>query len=624
MNTKKTIGITVILAIAVSLLLTSGAYAQNSVSFSGDTGSTFRGEGSSASEGKACSSSDDPQVSKEAYVYLDGPGYDEQCACGYISAEAGSPDNTADDPYMFVEVDCEQVDVSIDIRGADGLGWADAGISAEATLDGVYTDIWAEAHADSGPGRARAKASAKAEGSAHAELDASGDFYDVAVLTADAEGIARADACSTNRGDGITHAWTRSGISADAEFGSLEEEAGIYSSGYVEGAGPRSVARADSSATGSASASGFLLDCGVVVEWSEVDVDGTAKTHESIRGEGKAWAFADAGSVNYVESWEYLDLYPYVEIDAALIDFSWIDSDSEADVYGRRSSARAEGYVSADTSAFGWTSKPDVCYDSYTEVSGEAGSHVSVVKDGEAESQAGAIALNVVDGFVFVYPIFEEFELDMLDVTGLGSLSTAEGYSSRTRIYTHGWVEADTFAGSSMFVEDTWPPCPPPCPPPSPELSAVLADSATSGKADQVIKGRGEEFAASAAGAGSIAASNVDGIEDFAAVGIGTGVEAPDGSRIYPVACLSDVETSAATYNLIDWEPYIEERVSAEITGGSGNSWLNPRRNLGGSVVSGALVLSPDGTVITDVDNYLGFNPNEAYGYLAGYTIITP
>ena len=361
MKTQKAIGISIISVIAVSLLLTSGAYAQNSVSFSGDTGSTFRGEGSSASEGKACSSSDDPQVSKEAYVYLDGPGYDEQCACGYINAEAGSPDNTADDPYMFVEVDCEQVDVSIDIRGADGLGWADAGISAEAVaipdtgIGWVNTYTWAEAHADSGDGRARAKASATAEGSAHAELDASGNFYDVAVLTADAEGIARADACSTNRGDGITHAWTRSGISADAEFGSLEEEAGIYSSGYVEGAGPRSVARADSSATGSASASGFLLDCGVVVEWSEVDVDGTAKTHESIRGEGEAWAFADAGSVNYVESWELsLDLYPYVDIyDAELIDFSWIDSDSEAYVDGHRSSAEAEGYVSADTYAVG-------------------------------------------------------------------------------------------------------------------------------------------------------------------------------------------------------------------------------------------------------------------------------
>jgi len=247
-----------------------------------------------------------------------------------------------------------------------------------------------------------------------------------------------------------------------------------------------------------------------------------------------------------------------------------------------------------------------------------------VVKEGFADSHAGAIALNVVDGFVYVYLIDEEFELDMLDVTGLGSASEAYGDSSRTRVYTHDWVEADTFAGSAMFVEDTWPPCPPPCPPPSPEVAAVLAYSATSGKADQVIKGKGLGFATSAAGAGSIAASGVvdswgDEIEDFAAAGIGTYVDTTDGSRIYPMACLSDVDTSAATYNLIDWD--LEERVSAEITGGSGNSWLNPRRNLGGSVVSGALVLSPDGTVITDVDKQLGFNPNYAYGYLGGYTI---
>ena len=640
-KTFKAISITVIIAIAVSLLLTSSAYAQSSVKFSGDTGSTFKGEGNSASVGRACSGSDDPEVSKEAHAVLTGPGSDHQCDCGLISAKAGDPDNTADDPYMFVEVDCEQVDASVRVRGAGGFASADAGIRAWAEVDPwdpamayVSADIWARAHADSGPGTAKAKADAIADGRAHAELDASGNFYDVAVLNADAEGVAEAHAGSTNRGGGVTHAWTESGIWSYGDMGySLSDSAGLYSNSiHVEGAGPRSVARADSSAVGTASASGYLSDEDVVVDWSVVGVEGIASTHVSLRGEAEAGSSAEASSLNSVEEewWYEIEFGPfYIETwDDELLEVSQIGSDSYADVYGHRSSAKATGYVSADTDAAGMTWKPDVWDGSLTGVSGEAGSKVSVVKEGSASSEAGAIALSVVDGNVWVLPIDVDVELDMLDVTALGSMSMAEGESSRTRVFTHDWVEADTFAGSAMFVEDTWPQCPPPCPPPSPELPAVLAYSATSGKADQVIKGRGEGFAASAAGAGAIAASNVVDwfgpiADDFAAVGEGTGVVAEDGSRMYPMACLSDVDTSAATYDLnVWWVP--EERVSAEITGGSGNSWLNPRRNLGDSVVSGALVLSPDGTVLTGVDNDLGFAPNYAYGYLGGYTIIVP
>ena len=646
MNTKifKAISITVILAIAVSLLLTSSAYAQNSVSFSGDTGSTFKGEGSSASVGKACSSSDDPVVSKEAHAVLYGPGYDHQCDCGSISAEAGDPDYTADDPYMFVEVDCEQVDASVRVRGAGGFAYADAGISAWAEVDPgdpamgyVSADIWAYAYAESGPGTAKAKADAKADGRAHAELNASGYFYDSAVQTADAEGVAEAHAGSTNRGSDVTSAFAMSGIWGYGDTGySLSDAARLHSDSYVEGAGPRSVARADGSAEGTASASGYLSDEDEVVDWSAVSVEGTATTHVSVRGEADADSSAEAYSLNSVEEYWYygIDFGPfYIETwDDELFEVSQIGSDSYADVYGHRSSAKATGYVSADTYAAGMTWKPDVWYDSFTGVSGEAGSGVSVVKEGSASSEAGAIALSVVDGYVYVeydwMPVVD-VELDMLDVTALGSMSMAEGESFRTRVYTHDWVDADTYAGSSMFVEDTWPECPPPCPPPSPVLPAVLADSATSGRADQVIKGKGLGLATSAAGAGAIAASNVVDwfvgpiAEDFAAVGIGTYVDATDGSMMYPMACLSDVDTSAATYNLTDlW--VLEERVSAEITDGSGNSWLNPRRNLGDSVVSGALVLSPDGTVETDVDKDLDSDPNYAYGYLAGYSIIEP
>ena len=615
MNTKKAIGITIILSIAVSLLLTSGAYAQSGVTFSdSSSGSSFRGEGSSASEGKACSSDDDPYVEKAKSVYLNGPGYDHQSDCGYISAHVGDPANTAVDPYMFVEVDCEDVDVSVDIKGADGWGRADAGISAMAVMtpDGanawVSADIWAEAHADAGPGTARAKATAKADGRAHAELDASGYYYDTAELTANAEGVAEAKAGSTNRGDGkyqITHAWTESGIHAGAELGSLNEYASLYSGSiHVEGVGPRSVARADSSATGNASASGLLGDFGVLVDRSEVDVEGVANTYVRVRGEADAGAFAEAGSVNFVESLEDLWLYPpypVVIYDAELIDASSIESGSYADVDGHRSSAKAGGFVSASTNADGRTWKPDVRLHSDTDVSGETVSHVSVVKEGNAESYAGAIALNVVDGYVDVWPIGVDVELDMLDVTGLGSYSSAEGLSSRTRVFTNDWVRAYTHADSSWY-------------PSVPDVPTSAA-SRTSGNADQSIKGKGLGSATSAAGAGSIAATNVVDsctgnliAEDFAAVGEGTDVMATDGSRMYPVASLRRVETSAWTW----------PSVSAELTGGSGNSWLKPWKNAGDSTVSGEIYLDPVGTVETDVDKNLAVNPNYAYGYLAG------
>ena len=642
MNTKKTIGITVIFAIAVSLLLTSGAYAQSSVSFSDSgSGSTFKGEGSSASVGEACSG-DDPYVEKTKSVAIFGPGSDHQSCCGYISAETGDPTDTANDPYMFVEVDCEQVDVSVRVRGA-GSASADAGIMAWAELFGLgdegvaETAIWAAAYAAAGPGTGKARADAKAEGRAHAELDASGFFDDEAVLTADSEGIAKAHACTTNKGMLVTSAETESAIAAYAEFGSLNEVATLYSNANVAGGdNRRSVARADGSAEGSASASGYRSDMGVDVDWSVVGVMGTADTNVKVRGEADAGSFAEATSYNYVEGEDLEivfepELMPigdvYIEIfDAELIDTSLIVSGSHADVFAPRASARAEGYVSADTYAEGMTWKPDVWLDSFTDVSGEAGSLVSVVKDGAAESYAGAIALNVVDGDVYVdYDIMPlvDVELDMLDVTALGSLSWAEGLSSRTRVYTHDWVDADTFAGSSMYVEDTWPPCPPPCPPPSPDPDPELAYSGTSGSADQVIKGRGLGSASSAAGAGAIAATEVVDwlmapgvliVEELAAVGVGTGVEAEDGSKMYPMACLKDVETYAGTLS----------SVNAEITDGSGNSWLNPRANRGGSVVNGALVLLPDGTVMTEEDNDLGSGPNYAYGYLAGYSIIEP
>ena len=612
MNTKifKAISITVILSIAVSLLLTSGAYAQNSVTFSdSSSGSRLTGAGNSASVGEACSG-DDPYVEKRKSVEIWGPGSDHQCDGGYISAEAGDPLDTANNPYMFVEVDCEEVDVRARVRGVGGYAYADAGIMAWAELldidEGVaHTAIWAEAHADSGPGTGKATADAKAEGRAHAELDASGFFYDEAMLTADSEGIAKAHAGSSNRGTGVTHAWTESGIHAGAELGSLNEYASLYSGSiHVEGVGPRSVARADSSATGNASASGLLGDFGVLVDRSEVDVEGVANTYVRVRGEADAGAFAEAGSVNFVESLEDLWLYPpypVVIYDAELIDASSIESGSYADVDGHRSSAKADGFVSASTNADGMTSKPDVRLHSDTCVSGRAGSHVSVVKEGNAESYAGAIALNVVDGYVDVWPIGVDVELDMLDVTGLGSYSSAEGLSSRTRVFTNDWVRAYTHADSSWY-------------PSVPDVPTSAA-STTNGSASQSIKGKGLGSATSAAGAGSIAATNVVDsctgnliAEDFAAVGEGTDVMATDGSRMYPVASLADVETSAWT----------SPSVSAELTGGSGNSWLKPWKNAGDSTVSGEIYLDPVGTVETDVDKNLAVNPNYAYGYLAG------
>jgi len=232
---------------------------------------------------------------------------------------------------------------------------------------------------------------------------------------------------------------------------------------------------------------------------------------------------------------------------------------------------------------------------------GEADSLSSVVKDGEASSNAGAAALSVVDGILWEESFwgFIPIYLGMLDATWLISNSEASGGSSRTKVSTIGSVSSATLAHS------TW----------TNDITMKEVHSDTIGYARESIEGKGRGYTGAVALAGSFAATDIITpvviIEETAAARIGTDVIAIDDSEGYLSARLRYLSTSSWTSPL----------VSASITHGSGNSWLKPWLNKGDSSVNGEPELAQEWRVSIRVVKDVGSFWNRAYSYLSGLII---
>lgn len=603
MNNRKKYAPVILGAIVVCLLFSSVASA-GTVSYESISGGKVSGQGSSAAETTAgYDSIGIPIVQKTVSVYLDD--------AGKVCQEDSGFDQMIVDG-VTVTVDAEEVSACVRvIREGEASAYASIGAMGGIWDDGEYADAeaWLETCAWTETTDGRAKATANAEGSASADVDASGMYWDGATLCASVDGTA-ASSVSTTRD---AYAYNYNDLYAYSDFGSVTAYADIYSDSEAYGYDSNARAAASGSVSGSSVASAYEAD-GVEEESAYADVlDGAADSSAKVRGivDSESWNYA--GSYAGVPGWDWEwpgldDTYIGIEIEGAIVDASWLYSHAYADVYfdyPDRSSARVSGAVSADTYSRGTITAPDIEQSSTTWVDGSADSIVSVVKEGHAETSNVALAKNVVDGDVYEIwveleglPLFADWgPVDVLDMTWMHSLSEIRGDSDRSRMFAEGSVDAEASSYGQYNLE--------------------LAGSATSGSAESVAKGRGDNEALAAAAAGSGAlwdnATAWRGYTEGAAAGIGTYAAASDDSRTYAKASLPGVSTAAWT------SPSVE----ASVTGGSAKSWVSPYKDKGGASVDGVVYVDgEDMDTGEDADwDWTSIPNNEAWSYKYGWAV---
>ena len=668
MKTQKVIGITIISVIAVCLLLTSVAYAQNGVSFSGSrSGSTISGGGSSASVGEACSG-DDPYVEKAVRVELNEAGEIDDEDSGHWSITEITPMGE-----VTVTVDAELVSAWVKVGSDTDHAIAEARISAQGEIveDQVYVDTrlysLAEASSES---RKAAQAEASASGSAIAT--ALTTYYDVGEVGAEVEGEAEASAKAKRNGK--ASAWA--GLIAHSELGSLSDYSLLGSSSEVVGTSSKSSAEAESSVEGSASASGEFNDFGVVIESSQTSVTGKANTEAELRKGPGASAFAGAGSINYIPPPEEEEPYPFdintfslslsgdqPVISLADASFLGVYTGGELNIYSGR--ITAEGSVEAETEAKGSLEYPDVVQSSETSAAGEASSSIDIRTAGIAESAAGAASVNLVDiedgslvlGVSYPVAIYDEagelISVDreellgvnlgadyalLVDASVLGSYShtsyTAEldefgspiGVIIR-KATAESEVEATTSASGESVIEDE-------------VASSKTFASAETAKSYSKSNRNGEPWATSAAWVASLSVVDAGGLEiahsspnggpiisgDFDVVTgstIGTAAWGADDSKVKAKASLDvdipeDEDAATSALASLKWDSEAAE-ASTNITTANSYSWLDAGRNRGRCTVNDDLVNQGDNVIsVYDRSWSVTEDVNWADGYLWG------